>query len=448
VNKNKISSSFGQNITRREALRYGLLGFSGLALAGMFPLRAAPVTKRAKAKSVIQIWQWGGPSHLDTFDPKPEAGYDYCGPFNKPIETNVKGIRICELLPLTAKQADKYSIIRSMTHGINAHETAAYVVQTGWKPEDGFVHPCAGAVVSFEKGYDAGYKGLTPPYIVVTNPQGRFSEAGFLGSKYKPFATGGNPNSEPFTVEGIVTPGITKQRQMDRRQLLNQLDGFAKKLNGNSFVDLALNSEQSAYELILGNSGKVFDLSAEDQKLRDKYGRNSFGQSCLLARRLVEAGVPYITINYPGWDTHKQNFETMRTKLPEFDKGFSSLLRDLADKGLLDSTIVWCGGEFGRTPKIAWEEPWNGGRHHHGQVFCSVVAGGGFKPGHVVGSSNSTGTEVADHPVYPWDLLSSIYQLMGIAPEETLPHPQGLKIPLTPPVAEGIKYSDSLKEIM
>ena len=157
------------------------------------PDRVAAPAPKAKAKSVIQIWMWGGPSHLDTFDPKPEAGHDYCGPLNKPIATNVPGIRICELLPLLAKQADKYSLIRSMTHGINAHETASYMVQTGPHARRHDVYPSVGAVVSLFKGYGAGYQGLIPPYIVLTEPQGRFSEAGFLGSRYKPFATGGDP---------------------------------------------------------------------------------------------------------------------------------------------------------------------------------------------------------------------------------------------------------------
>ena len=183
-----------------------------------------PAQTQAKAKAVIQIWMWGGPSHLDTFDPKPEAGYDYCGPLNKPIATNVDGIRIGELLPLLAKQADKYSIIRSMTHGNNGHETAAYMVQTGRPPGGRLVYPCVGAVVSLFKGYDAGYKGLIPPYIVLTEPQGRFSEAGFLGPRYKPFATGGDPAQTRFAVEGVVAQGITDERQQDRRELLHKLE--------------------------------------------------------------------------------------------------------------------------------------------------------------------------------------------------------------------------------
>src|SRR5438067_1490800 len=201
------------SITRRETLKGGLFSAFGL-LAGNSLLKGAVLpAKASKAKSVIQIWMWGGPAHLDTFDPKPDAGNDYCGQFTKPIETNVSGIRINELLPLLAKQADKYSIIRSMTHGVNAHETASYTMQTGRVSGGRDVYPSAGAVVSLFKGYNAGYKGLIPPYIVLTQPQGRFSEAGFLGSRYKPFSTGGDPAATRFAVEGVVAQGITDKRQ-------------------------------------------------------------------------------------------------------------------------------------------------------------------------------------------------------------------------------------------
>src|SRR5215469_6022489 len=215
-------------ITRREAFRQGLFSAAGIWLGGRLASAApAPATK---AKSVIQIWMWGGPAHLDTFDPKPEAGENYCGPLTSPIETNVKGIRISELLPLLAKQADKYSLIRSMTHNVNAHETASYTMQTGRLAGGHDVYPSAGAVVSLFKGYTAGYKGLIPPYIVLTEPQGRFSEAGFLGSRYKPFATGGDPAQTRFAVEGVIAQNITDQRQRSRRDYLHQLDTLANAL--------------------------------------------------------------------------------------------------------------------------------------------------------------------------------------------------------------------------
>ncbi|MEI8063590.1 MAG: DUF1501 domain-containing protein, partial [Verrucomicrobiota bacterium] len=210
-------------LTRREVIRRALFGAAGLWLVDKLPARtfAALADAPAKAKAVIQIWLWGGPTHVDTFDPKPEAGNDYCGPLNSPIATNVPGIKISELLPELAKQADKYSIIRSMTHGNNGHETAAYMVQTGRAAGEKEVFPCAGAVVSLFKGYEAGYKGLIPPYIVVTEPQGRFDESGFIGARFKPFATGGDPSQTPFAVEGVVAPGITEERQRARRELMH-----------------------------------------------------------------------------------------------------------------------------------------------------------------------------------------------------------------------------------
>jgi len=418
-------------ITRREALRRGVAGAAGLALADTFtrPAHAAPL--KPKAKAVIQIWMWGGPSHLDTFDPKPDAGHDYTGPLNKTIATNVSGIRIGESLPLLAKQADKYSIIRSMTHGNNGHETASYIVQTGRQPGR-LVYPCVGAVVSRFKGYDHGYKGLVPPYVVLTRPQGRFSEAGFLGPKYKPFATGGDPNQTVFAVEGIVAKGITDDRQRKRRELLHSLDSLGKAMPENPHFQKLDQTEQNAYDIMFGEGRKLFDLSEEPDELRERYGRNTFGQSCLMARRLVESGVPYVTINYNGWDTHKQHFETMRRKLPELDAGMATLLQDLTDRGLLDSTIIWWSGEFGRGPKVQWEAPWNGGRSHYGKCFSAVVAGGGFKGGQVVGASNDKGTEVAERPVYPEDLIGSMYTLLGIDPDGPLPNPRGMDLKVMP----------------
>ena len=428
--------------SRRDALR--LLGASGLAAA--LPLRAS--TQPAKARSVIQIWMWGGPSHVDTFDPKPAAGYDYCGPFDKPIATNVPGVQINELLPELAKQADKYSLIRSMTHGIYAHETASYSVQTGRKPGERLVYPCAGAVVSLFKERDALSGGLIPPYIVLTQPQGRFSENGFLGERYRPFATGGDPAQARFAVEGVVAQGITDQRQQSRRDLLHQLNTLEKAMQDNAALKALDETEKQAYELILGDAGKVFDLAQEKDEMRDRYGRNTFGQSCLAARRLVERGVPYITINYQGWDTHRQNFQVMRQKLPQMDKGLATLLQDLSDRGLLSSTVIWWSGEFGRTPRVMWEAPWNGGRNHWGDCFCALVAGGGFKGGHVVGASDATGEHVKDRPVYPADVIGSIYQLMGIDPDGALPNPLGLDLRVTPGAGDGVPTAGRLKEIM
>ena len=442
MKKQKINSL--NFITRRELMKRGFLGAAGMAFIDPFSRLALSAALRPKAKSVIQIWMWGGPSHLDTFDPKPEAGYDYCGPLDKPIPTNVEGIQIGQMLPLLAQQADKYSIIRSMTHGINAHETASYMVQTGRKPGR-LVYPCVGAVVSLFKGYEHGYKGLVPPYIVLTQPQGRFSEAGFLGPLYKPFATGGDPGKTPFAVEGIVAKGITDQRQRSRRELLHSLDSLGKAMPDNPHFKQFERCEEKAYDLMFGDARKLFDLSQEKDEIRERYGRNTFGQSCLMARRLVENGVPYVTINYKGWDTHKQHFQIMNQKLPEMDAGMAALLSDLADHGLLDSTIIWWSGEFGRGPKVQWEPPWNGGRSHYGKCFSAVVAGGGFKGGRVVGASNENGTEVAERPVYPEDLLGSMYELLGIDPDSTMPNPRGLQVKVMPSSEKG---GGRLREIM
>ncbi len=444
----------GDYLSRREIMRRGLLGAGSLVLAGNVLLRTltaaaqVPPPVKPKAKAVIQIWLWGGPCHLDTFDPKPEAGKDYCGPYTSPIATNVNGIRICEMLPLLAKQADKYSLIRSMTHGLYAHETASYAVQTGRMPSERLVYPGMGAVVSLFKGTDAGYKGLIPPYIVMTELQGRFSETGFLPVKCKPFATGGDPAQPRFNVDSVVAEGITDQRQQDRRQLLHKLNTLGATMPGTQPIAEMDKAEAEAYDLILGESGKVFDLTKEKDDLRDRYGKNTFGQSCLMARRLVENGVPYVTINYKGWDTHKQHFQIMRRKLPELDKGLSTLLQDLADRRLLDSTVIWCCGEFGRTPKVMWEEPWNGGRGHWGSVFSALVAGGGFKGGRVVGASDAKGEAVKDRPVWPCDLLASMYTLLGIDPRARLPHPEGLDLHVSPAPGEGAEMGGILKEIM
>jgi hypothetical protein len=405
------------------------------------------LVKKPNAKAVIQIWMWGGPSHLDTFDPKPDAGYDYAGPLKTPIQTNVEGIKISELLPLLAQQADKYSIIRSMTHGSGSHETAAYMMQTGHEPGVGLVYPSAGAIVSCFKGYDHGYTGQVPPYIVLTEGQGRFAEEGFLGPKYKPFITGGDPSRTPFAVEGIIAADITDKRQQDRRELMHNLDTLGIAIPDNTDFITAKKCEDKAYDLILGDARKVFDLTQETDEMRDKYGRTKFGQSCLAARRLVESGVPYVTINYGGWDTHKQHFEAMKQKLPDLDRGMSALLQDLSDKKLLDTTIVWWGGEFGRTPKVSWEAPWNGGRSHFGNVFSVVLAGGGFQGGKVVGASDAKGEKVAERPVYPRDLIGSILERLGIDPDAKLPNSRGLDLKVMPST-DNKPGAGRLKEIM
>jgi hypothetical protein len=429
----------------RRAVFTVLAALAGALLAPA--IAAAADTGPRPAKSVIQIWMWGGPSHLDTFDPKPGAGSAFTGPLNGTQPTNVPGIEIGQLFPRLARQADKYAIIRSMTHGINSHETAAYLMQTGNAPGSGAVFPSLGAIVSYFKGYRAGYAGEIPPYVVLTEAQGRFAEEGFLGPAFKPFVTGGDPARNPFAVEGLVAEGLSDDQQRQRHAFLNSLDGFSRSLAGNPLVDAAERAEARAYEMILGDARKVFDVGEESAEIRERYGLNSFGQACLVARRLVERGVPYVTINYKGWDTHKDHFAIMARRAPEMDQGLATLLADLSDRGLLDTTIVYWGGEFGRTPRVEWDAPWNGGRGHYGACFSVLLAGGGFKGGTVVGASDATGERVASRPVYPRDLIASILLRLGIDPAGTIPGPSGAPVRLLP-ATENRPGSGILSEIM
>jgi hypothetical protein len=437
-----------KSTARRDFLRVGSAGLIGLGLADYFRLRGATTGPAAKAKSVIQLWMAGGPTQTDTFDPKPGAGVDFTGPLSGAVSTKVAGMQLSPLFPLLAKQADKFSIIRSMTHGNNAHETAAYIMQTGSMPTSDLVYPATGAVIAYKR-VESGQAGVLPPYITLTNPLGRFSEAGFLGNKYKTFAPGGDPNSANFRVQGLVPPrGMTEQRIAERRSLLQSVDALAAQADKQEAYRDLDDFQQKAYALILGDARKAFDLSLEKDAVRDRYGRNQFGQSCLLARRLVEAGVPFITINDGGWDTHKDNFPAMQKKLPIQDAAIAALLDDLAQRGLLESTVVTWYGEFGRTPRVQNEAPWFGGRHHWGQVFSAMVAGGGFKGGSVVGSSDGRGENLRDRPVYPWDLSASIYKLLGIDPHGKLPHPQNCVAYVSPLAGGAVASGGLLTEIM
>jgi hypothetical protein len=386
-------------------------------------------------------------SHIDTWDPKPEAGSAYMGEFSQVIETSIPGFRIGGLFPELAKQADTFSLVRGMTHRNNGHETAAYLMQTGHTPGERLAYPSIGAIFSLFRSQE--YTSVVPPYVVLTRAQGRFSEEGFLGPKFKPFATGGDPNAPRFEVEGIVARGITDARQQARREFLDQIDSMGRHLPGHPDLAASREARDRAYELILGPGKDVFDLSREDAALRDRYGRHTFGQECLVARRLVESGVPYVVINYPGgWDTHSNHFATMRRQCPELDQGLAALLADLKSRGLLETTLVWCAGEFGRGPKVDYQPPWNGGRNHHGNVFSVLLAGGGFKGGAIVGASDAHAEEVKDRPVYPVDLLGSIYHLAGIDPTAALPHPMGLEAHVLPGPSDAVPSAGLLNEIM
>jgi uncharacterized protein (DUF1501 family) len=444
-------------MSRRDFVRVGALGTLGLTLPDLLKLKAQGATTEGKAKSVIQLWMWGGPTHLDTFDPKPEAGEDYCGALKNPIETKAAGMRICELLPLLAKQGDKFSILRGFTSQTGDHFAATYMVQTGiptsqqfGSPETKQVgYPSIGSVVALKKGYEAGYKGALPPYVILPSGGWWIGASGFLGHKYEPYAAGGDPNQKGFMAQGMnLASGITPERSQGRRALLQDVDSLAKELDKEKLFDKMDSFQQKAYGLVLGDAKQAYDLSQEKDELRDRYGRNHFGQSCLLARRLVERGVPFVTINWGGWDHHVDCIGAMKSMLPILDPAFATLLEDLHQRGLLDSTIVYWTGEFGRTPKLQGGE-WKGGRHHWPDPTPCVVAGGGFRGGAVVGASDEKGETIKDRKVYPWDLTSSIYKLLGIDYMGKLPHPQDCGVAYISPLATGqVPSGGILTEIM
>ena len=384
------------------------------------------------AKSVIELWLWGGPSQLETFDPKPNAPADYNNGL-KAIPTNAPGLEIHEWWPELAKCGNLFSVIRSMTHPHAGHETATYLMQTGRNPGGGDVYPAIGTVIAMMKTLDKSYRGDLPPYVILTTAKGRFSEIGFLGDKYAPLVTGGNPVQKQFVVDGIVPPGGLTPEEMKRRfDLLRMVDDFGDDA---CFAEFIAEGEK-ARRVIEGSAAKTFDLSVETQETRDRYGRTWIGQSLLAARRLVEYGVPYITVNMSGWDSHKRHFETMRQRTADTDRALAALLTDLAARNLLDTTVVWVSGEFGRTTKIDRDPPWNGGRNHYSKCFNALVAGGGFKGGCVVGKSDETASKVAERPVSPVDFLGSIYERCGIDPDGAMPNEVGKKITILPPQSE------------
>ena len=432
---------------RREFLKTALtLGVLG-SVARMSPAFAGLETKpgqrtSGKVKSVIELWIWGGPCQLEAFDPKPDAPKEYNGG-HKAIPTNVDGIFVSDYMPQLAKIADKYAIIRTMTHKFNGHETATYLMQTGRASGGGITYPAIGALLAMLNGGNVKHE--LPAYVALTTAKGRFSECGFLGERYSPFATGGNPAAAKFQVDGYTAAGGASAEEMQRRmKLLDKLDDFGRDRRDLPIMQEFDRAGVAAKEVLFGKAAEVFDLTKETPEMRKRYGNNRFGQSCLCARRLVEAGVPYITINASGWDTHKKHFETLNRIAPEMDQAVAALICDLAEKNLLDQTIVWWTGEFGRTPKIAWEDPWQGGRNHYCTCFSAMVAGGGFAGGKVVGVSDETASHVVKRPVSPVDLLGSIYERCGIDPSQPFPdNPINLKTPILP----GADPKTRLREI-
>ena len=393
-----------------------------------------------KAKTVIELWLSGGPSQLETFDPKPDAPTD-CNNGQKAIETNVPGVRIHEWWPHLAQCADLYSLVRTLTHPQFGHETATYLMQTGREPGGGDVYPAIGAVVAMMNAKD--YRGDLPPFVILTGAKGRFSEIGFLGERSAPLVTGGNPNAPRFVVDGIVPPGGASAESVRRRfDLLAEVDTMP-----GDFADFD-EAGHEARRIIEGEAAKTFDLSREPDEVRERYGRTWIGQSLLAARRLVEYGVPYVTVNMSGWDSHKRHFETMRQRTAETDRAVAALLCDLRDRKLLDTTVFWMCGEFGRTPRIAREAPWNGGRGHYATCFSALVAGGGFKGGCVVGESDATASTVVRRPVTPVDFLGSVYELCGIDPDGPLPNPVGKKVTVLPPQSKSGRLRELYRHLL
>ncbi|AWI10108.1 DUF1501 domain-containing protein [Ereboglobus luteus] len=432
-------------VTRRDFLRIGALTVGGLAMAPY--LRSAPASN-ARAKAVIQLFLFGGPSHIDTFDPKPQASTDITGPWRKTAATNVDGIQIGELLPLSAKHADKYTLLRGLSHKTNAHETATYMMQTGTDPRSGLVYPSMGAVIAYKMEEAGLLKGRAlPAYMTVPVAIGRFSETGFLGPRYRSFIPGNLANP----ISGEERAHLEK-----RAALLDNLDTFGHSQK--AVFEEADYFRDQAREMVLGKARDAFDISKESAKTRELYGDTEFGRSCLQARRLVENGVAYVTVNMRGWDTHRDQAERYKKLMPELDRGFSALLTDLTERGMLDSTIVTCGGEFGRTPRFMTEPPWNGGRNHYGAAFSWAIAGGGFRGGQIVGETDNRGERVTKRAIAPWDLSASIYKLLGIDPDGTLPHPLGCAAYVTPrqdetaqPAKKSTQFTPGegmLKEIM
>ncbi len=438
-------------MNRKDFLKLAATAFAGGALAPHLSSAQQKTEKNAqktqkgkKAKSVILVFLAGGPSHTDTFDPKPAAGRDIAGIYKQPIKTNNPALELNENLKQLATIADKYSVIRSMTHYSNAHEIGQYLMYTGDMTRGKIVYPSFGAMISYLN--PSGYSGMLPPYINFVRPAARFNEGGFLGSVYKPLNTLGKPESSFFEVEGIINRMVDDRKLREKEDLLSTVCEFQEMAENEEVAKLSKLQDEN-FEMLLGKSREVFDLTKEDEAMREKYGMNDFGQSCLAARRLVEYGVPVIGVTYHGWDTHKEHFKRMNQRLGTLDQGLATLISDLDERGLLDETIVLCGGEFGRTPEILWAPPWNGGRNHFGAAFSFLVAGGGFKGGEVLGKTDARSETVIERPVYPADLLGSVYELMGIDPYQTISHPLHGELPILPSLGQENQSAGLVREL-
>ena len=416
-------SSFSRGVDRRGFLTVGAVGGLGLSLGEFLRLEAArgeanPGTppKQATASSVIYIYLPGGFAQQETFDPKPHAPVDYRGPLGS-IETTLPGVRFGELLPHTAKIADKLAICRSMTHGEAAHERGTHNMFTGYKPSPALQYPSFGSVISHE----FGPRENLPAYVCIPNQPNEFAGSGYLSSAYSGFSLGADPADGSFKVRDLNLPeGIDGARFDKRRRMLDVVNNHFRQHEKSDSLDALDTFYQRAYGLISSTKAQeAFDLKKEPDALKDEYGRNQAGMRMLMARRLVESGVRFVTLTYGGWDHHDNIEKNMRSQTPAFDQGFATLIRDLDRRGLLGSTLVCVGTEFGRTPKL---NP-TAGRDHWPKVFSIAMAGGGIKGGIVHGSSNATASEPENDPLTVEDWATTIYDRLGIDARKELMAP-------------------------
>lgn len=412
----------GRTPSRRGFLATGTALGLGLTLPEFLAMRAAQAAKNqyttppVKAKSVIHIFLSGGMAAQESWDPKPFAPIEYRGELSA-INTKVPGLQFSQLLSETARVADKLTVIRSLTHGEAAHERGVHNMMTGYRPSPALLYPSMGSVVSHEFG---PRKNL-PPYICIPNAPNEFSGTGYLSSAFGPFSLGSDPARGDYQVRDLNVPKeIDAARQQFRRTALETANQHFTSSVESDAVGAMNTFYERAFDLVNSPAAReAFQINKEDNKVRDRYGRNQAGQRMLLARRLVEAGARFVTLSYGGWDHHQNITQSMRRLVPAFDKAFATLLSDLDERGLLDETIVLVSSEFGRTPKINNDA----GRDHWSKVFSVAVAGGGVKRGQFVGSSGPTASEVQETPISPEDLAATLYHQLGIAPEKELMAP-------------------------
>jgi hypothetical protein len=394
-----------------------MLGSVGLTLGNLFKLQAAPnataAGHTAAAQSVIHIYLPGGMAAQESFDPKMLAPVEYRGPLS-PLKTKLPGVYFTELMKETAREADKLCVVRSMTHGEADHDRGTHNMFTGYRPSPALQYPSFGSVVSHE----LGPRNDLPPYICVPSLPSTFAGTGYLGSAYGAFSLGADPGNREFKVRDLNLPnGVDEARFSQRREMRAAVDAHFSALEKSDALDGMDSFYQRAYAMLSSDKARAaFALKDEPDKVRDEYGVNTAGQRMLLARRLVEAGVRFVSLSYGGWDHHDNIKGAMTNQMPKFDQALAALVRDLDRRGLLASTLVMVSTEFGRTPKING----TGGRDHYPKVFSIVLAGGGIKRGYVHGASDPTGGEPENDPLTVPDLASTLYHQIGIDPHKIL----------------------------